>query len=458
MTNDIQETMKNAVATGKKGLIYGGLTLVAVSVALSAFTTVGSGEAVRVQNTLSGGHTWYTEEGVKLKMPFFSTVRTYSQEGTVAVTDNKELCDTASICATPRQVGFADTYGVTIEASFRYTLPKNSELLEAMHDKVKNSDNLFGTTLLPFSQDLINYTAAQFRAEDFMQGGQNEFKARMVDQATNGMLVTKREKLKVSTEVADRDTDRASGSSKAGQQFKFQVTTLTDEQGQPLRNDTAIKAYGITIVPSGINLVDYVPEERLRDFMVAKQDQVRKRATIVENQENERQQAITAQLTGDRERIEKQNILLQTKDAARITGEQRVLVAELQADREKIERQKVADLAVIDKTRELQVAEANEGIQEANAKAAKYQATAIKQVGFAEAAVASAKLKAKNDNSEIYLAELNRDVQVAVAEVLPNTTIEAPQIVISGNGGEGNAVSDLLTTKLVQDLVKPTTK
>lgn len=456
MYETTQERNEKIVKKFKK---FGGFfvgAIFAVSLVFGSFTKVGGGETVRVQNNLTGNSTWYTSEGYKPKVPFFSNVRTYPQEVTVAVTDNEELCDTASVCADPRQVGFADTYGVTMEASFRYSLPKDPASLEQMHDKVKNIENLLGTTLLPFSQDLINYTSNQFRAEDFMQGGQNEFKSRMIDQASNGMLMTKREKIEIVTEKAERDTERGS-STNTGEQFRWEVTILTDENNIPRRNPAAITAYGITLVPSGINLVDYVPEPRLKEFMVQKQDRVRDRAKIVEDQENERQRAITAQLTGERERIEKQNQLLKEKDAAKIRGEQQVMEAELSAEREAIERQKVADLAIIDKKRELQIAKDNEQIQKANSLAARYEAQAIKEKGFAQAEVENAMLKAKQSNKDIYMAELNLQATKAMAEVLPQVKITSPQVVMGGNNGSGSQVSDLLSTKLVQDIMQPKT-
>lgn len=454
--NNIEELLEKAKNASTKTILSGiaaGALLITV---LNSFFTVSSGELARAQNTLTGEYTWYMDEGIKFKMPFFSNVIVYPQEITTAVSDNEEICDTASLCTLPKQVSFADTYGVTVEASFRFSLPRTPEQLEAMHDKVKNSTNLIGTVLAPFSQDLINYTSNQFRAEDFMQGGQNEFKARMLDQATNGMLVTKREKILVSTEAADRDSDRDSGVSKIGEQFTYAVTVLEDSNGIPLRNPTSIEAYNISIVQSGINLVDYSPENRLRDFMTDKQDRVRARAKIVEDQENERQQAITSQLRGDRERIEKQNILLQDKDAAKIAGEKAVVQANLQAEREIVEQKKVAELAEIDKARELQQAQADKNIQKAAYDAAKYQAQAIREVGYAEADVEKAKLAAKQSNKDIYLAEINRDIEIQKAVSMEKTKLDAPDTVIINNGASGNSntLSDLLNVKLANDVTK----
>lgn len=455
MQGTINKEKINKVTSGlKKFGITGVVGFAAFVTVMSSFTTVGSGDLVRIQNNLTGNQEWIMTEGFALKAPFFSTVVTYPQEGTIAVTDNEELCDTASLCANPRQVGFADTYGVTVEASFRYSLPRDAEALERMHDKVKNKDNLFGTTLMPFSQDLINFTASQFRAEDFMQGGQNEFKSRMIDQASNGMLVTKREKIIVEVEQANRESDREGGGANVGEQFRYQVTVLEGADGLPLRNPTAIKAYGITIVPAGINLVDYNPEKRLRDFMTDKQDRVRARAKIVEDQENERQMAITAQLTGDRERIQKQNILLQQKDAAKIAGEKAVVTAKLQAERETVERQKVADLAIIDKKRELQVSKANEGIQKANAVAAKYEASAIKEKGFAEAAVDKAKYNAIDKQ----VLALEVDKAKALAMYKSNMTVNMPTVVSNGAQGSSDSLEMMTTLSVMEKLGKTGSK
>jgi len=432
-----------------KTVVLSVVGVLALITALSSYTTVSSGETVRIQNNISGEATWYTTEGIRLKAPFFSTVTTYSQEGTVAITDNKGLCETATTCSQPRVLVFSDTYGVSVEGSFRYSLPKVPEQLEAMHDKVKNSRNLFGTTLLPFSQDLLNYTASQFRAEYFMQGAQNEFKSRLIDQATFGMYITKREKRLVEAEVANRDLDRESGKASVGEQFVFEVIRTQDAEGNFKRTPTAISTYGITIVPSGINVVDYAADDRLAEFMIDKQKRVRARAAIIEDQENERQKAITAELEGNRKRIEQSNSLLIQKDAAVIRGEQSVEEARLASQKETVERNKVASLAIIDKKRELQVAQANEGIQRAAAVAAKYEAEAIKEKGFAEAAVDKAKYEAIDKQ----VLALEVDKAKALAMYRSNMVVNMPTVV-SGSSESGNSLETMTTLNVMKMLGK----
>lgn len=183
--------------------------------------------------------------------------------------------------------------------------------------------------------------------------------------------------------------------------------------------------------------------------MVDKQDRVRARAAIIEDQENERQKAITAELTGNRERIEQSNTLLIQKDAAIIRGEQAVREAELASEKETVERQKVASLAIIDKTRELQMAEANEGIQKAAAVAAKYEAEAIKEKGFAEAAVDKAKYQAIDKQ----VLALEVDKAKALAMYQSNMIVNMPTVV-SGNGGSANSLETMTTLKVMEQLGK----
>lgn len=446
----------------EKTLVKKYLTKWLVGVALlstiwSSFTINDSGNSMRIQNNLTGEHTWATTEGIQIKVPFFSKVVTYPQKITVAITSDENICEAASICSSPVSVSFADTYTITPEVSFRYSLSTIPDSLEEMHDAVKTPTNLLGNTLVPFSKELVGYTAAQFRAEDFSQGGQNEYKQRMLDQATNGLLVTERRKVIIERETADSGHDR-SESTKLAKQYRFEIEIKYDESGRPKRIPVSISDYNISVVKSGVSLISYTPESDLQNFMSSKKARIMARAEIQEEQENKRQEAITEQLKGERDIITQTNKQRKEKESARIQAEKQVMQAKLQAERETVERQKVADLAIIDKQRELQIAEAELAIQEANAQAAVFEAKAIKETGFAQVAVEKARLAAKQSNKDIYLAELELQQTKAMAEVLPNVNIQSPQIVMGSSGTGGNQVSDLLSTKLVKDLIIPSSK
>lgn len=434
--------------------IVGGLF--AFILLMNSFTTIDSSESVRIQNNFTGGYTWHTTEGMKWKVPFFSKVHTYNSVSTVAVTDDEGVSERASVSRLPMPITFADNYGGRVEASWRVKLPTSPDLLEKFHQDVKGQKNFEGNTLLTFARDMLNLTSDQFLAQDFMQGGKGAFKQRLEDQGDNGMLVTKREKVLVTGQVADQNATSTGNrdQGKTTQQFVYKVVIQRDQEGKPLRREHSLAKYGIEVFQT--DLGEFHPAADLVDYVATIKERERARAKVVAEQRIERDMAVTEQLRGDRERIQVKNIALKDKAKAVIEAEKKVELAELQAKRETVERQKVADLAVIDKNRELQIAEANEGIEKANAIAAKHAANAIKAKGFAHAAVDAAKLKAKSDNRTIYLAELQRDVDIAIAKALPQTKIDSPDVVMmNGSGADGQgAVSDLLSAKLVKDLVE----
>ena len=89
-TNKSSDTKEQVIKTVKKsaGIVVG--AILGLSVVLGSFVKVDGGETVRVQNNITGNATWYTTEGYKLKVPFFSSTKTYPQEVTIAITDNPE--------------------------------------------------------------------------------------------------------------------------------------------------------------------------------------------------------------------------------------------------------------------------------------------------------------------------------------------------------------------------------
>tara|TARA_R110002074_G_scaffold12407_4_gene45401 strand:- start:440 stop:1828 length:1389 start_codon:yes stop_codon:yes gene_type:complete len=439
---DSEKALREMVAKAKSAVpkILGSVVLLVLI--LTSFGYNDSGMSTRVQTPLLG-HTWINEEGFYGKVPLLSRVRSYVKDITIAVTDNESTMETASIVEPPRILQFADTYKIRTEYSMRFRIPTLDEDLEKMHQSVKSFDNLVGNTLMPFALTLANDTANQLLAQDFAQGGKNQFRNRMVDQAENGMRSTIVREEPITVQTADTSSDRDPGQTKQTTQYIKKVVSLTNPDGSLVRIPTAISSYNITLVPNSLNVMEAVPVDRLVEFIDTKQKNLALQVGQQEEQVLERGKAKTMQLTGARELIEKTNILNIAKAEAIIAAEQRVEEANLQAEKEVIEKQKIADLAVIDKTRELQIATANEGIQRANDTAASFEASAIKKVGFAEAAVANAHLKAKQDNSSIYMAELKLQEVQAFTSVLPKVSLNMPaNLTVIGEQNAGNTGLD----------------
>lgn len=446
MNTDKQEVVNTIKKYGK---VIGGVVL-AVVVGFNSYGYNDSGVSLRLQQPLIG-YKWIKEEGYYFKLPFISRTRSYNQKGTVASSDDDNIIETSSLTTAPRNMQFADSYEMKIEWSMRYEIPLDDEGLEKMHISLKSEDNLLGNTVMPFAQTLVNDSVNQLLGGNFSQGGRNSLRTLIDNQSQFGMYQTRVEKVKTKR-VDGKGSNSVTGGTSSDDLEITKVVYLKDETGKNLRTPLALNQYGIKIVPNSITIIETQPLGRLVQYIETKQKNITLQIEQDEQQKLLAKQAKTSKLQGEKDLIDRTNGLNIAKQEAIIAAERKVEEAKLQAEKETVERQKVADLAVIDKKRELQIAKANEGIQSANATAAKFEAIAIKEKGFAEAEVDRAKLKAKQDNKDIYLAELDRDIQVKMAEVLPQVKITSPQIVMGGNGG-GNQVSDLLSTKLVQDVI-----
>lgn len=431
-------------------LVPGKKSVVAALCAVLTFATVNynqSGLYTRVQSPLVG-YKWVQTEGFYAKMPFLSSTKSYSQNGTVAVTDNESIIETASAYEIPRNIQFSDSYQMRLEYSFRYELSTNPDILEDMHQKVKTEQNLLGNTILPFALTLAADTAQQVEAGNFTQGGRNEFRTLMNDQSANGLFVTRVEQTAIEAEQADTESDRDAGTTKKGTQYIRKVVYIEDDQGKRLRTPLSIAEYGIKVVPDSIAIIEAEPIGRLVTYIDKKQENIALQISEEESQKLLRQQAKTAQLTGAKELVTSTNELNIAKANAIIKQEQELEVARVLAQKEIVEQEKVASLAIIDKRRELQIAKDNEGIQRANALAARYEAEAIKEKGFAEAAVDKAKYQAID--KEVLRLEVTKATQLA----LYNSNVKVTMPTIVGGGNEANSLETFTSLSVIEKLGK----
>ncbi len=414
-----------------KGLVAGGLAAIVGGSAFIGMFSLNTGEFAAVRQP-GGEVTVYTEPGVHFRIPFLTNKNEYNEVSTVCF-DRKED-DSASLDKGMYEVTFSDTYKVGLNLCFRLQLPADAGKMEKIDSVAKGNYNLQRNTFAASLTDLMAYTANQFTGEDFMQGGFNEFKNRLQDQAVNGLYITKRVPMTVTREVGDAGVNVDNKKVTTGQSVVYKAEIQRDPKtGEPLRQESQLAKLGVRVIQVSVT-GDPVPEKDLQEFMQKKKDRIRERAAIKEEQETERQKAITEQLKGDRERVQAKQKMLREKDAAEITAQKEIALAKAAAQREKVDRQKVADLAKIDKLRELEVAKANEGIQKATYNAAKFEAKAIKEKGLAEATVTKAKYDALAKNKDVYLAEIQRDISVRMYDNLSNFKVQMPENYINGSG------------------------
>jgi len=424
---------------GIKTILASLIGFIVVVTAFSSFYILG-GTEYAVKRTPGGKLIGIIEPGVHFKTPFLSTVHVYDQFQTVRYEDDDD--GDPQTHGTMKRITFADTYGGFIGGTIRYQLPADPTLLVSMHRAYVNESNLIRSGLEPVSKQLLTYTANQITGEEFMQGGQNEYQIRVEDQGNNGLYVTKRQKVKVSKNASDIGINDQNPKKRAQREsFIYRNVIQRDDKGVPKRQALPTTKYGIKIVQLTID--DFKPEPKLNDFINRKKDQIAKRQKLIEEQENERQAAVTAELKGTRERIEAKQKMLREKDAA-------VIQAQKKVDLE----QKEAELQIVRKRKELEIAKANKGIQKATAEAAKFQAVAIKEKGLAEAAVKKANyLAVRKDILEL---EVEKITQLAKYKALEHTAVTMPTNLFMTNAGEGTSGASLqdLTNLHILEKVK----
>jgi len=413
----------------KLSVIAAGVILGA-SALWSSLYYVEGGEFVREQSP-TGASEWAISQGIHVKVPFFSRIDRFNQFITIDMSEGDDA-ESATVDRGAQNIKFSDTYTGMISTSWRFALPVDPIKLEKIYQSTKSQESLSQNTLLRYAQNLLVYTGNQFLGEDFMQGGQNEFLSRLYYQTQHGLYQTKRVKKLIETEasfVSKEDQEKGKGN-KTAENFVWTVELQKDSNGNPItaQDDNIISEFGVNL--EMISIVNFNPDEDLQKFMGEKKRRIRDRSGLIEDQRNEREKAITAQLKGERERIEARADKMKIKDAAVIAEEQKVEVSKKQSE-----------LATVEKLKELEVAKANRGIQEANFESTKFEAQAIKEKGLAEAQVSKAKYEALNN--PVYLRELERDQAVSLYQALPNIKVEMPQIVQSSGDGKSTLDNNL---------------
>ena len=412
-------------------------SILAFSVLMGSFYIVG-GTEYAVERTPGGEMQGIVEPGIHFKVPFLSSVHFYDQFQTVSYVDDDEDPETIGSL---KRINFADTYGGYVGGTIRYQLSANPDLLVELHKAYLNEKNLILAGLKPVSKQLLTYTANQITGENFMQGGQNDYQIRIEDQGNKGLYITKRIKVKVeknrsSVSVKNQNpTDR-----KQRESYVYKTVIQKDDKGVPLRQELPTTRYGIKIVQ--VTIDDFKPEQKLKEFVNRKKDQIAKRQTLIEEQENERQSAVTAELKGNRQRVEARQSMLKEKDAAVI-----------QADKQVSLESKAAELQVVRKQKELDIAKANLGIQTANAKAAIQQAKAIKATGLAKATVKKAMYDAVDP--DILAMEVQRANVAALTTNLKDFKVQMPTYSVnngSGTGGSANSLDTIMNVIGIKNL------
>jgi len=425
------------------GKIKAGVLAIAVliggGIIMDGYGTVSPGYYHMVFNPLTGSVSPKMTEGVYFRVPLLNQTVPYKRVFTASfdVDDNGSTRD-----LDPIPVQFADTYSAAIPATFRFKLTSDPEKMKKLHREFRNFDNLVDSLITKNAKNVTVVTATQYTGEVFFQGGLNSFKNKLEDQLQNGLYQTERQQVKINVSgnaAVSVDNENANKVEKQVQ-LVWQNVILTDAKtGAPLRLRNPLADYGVTVTQVTIDKPS--PETRLSQLLTAKKELVAKRITATQKIITAKAEASAA---AQEMEIEKQQAIQKAqkeKDLAVIAEKQKV----------DIERQQ-AELQLVRKDKQLRMAKADEAIQEAAARAAIHQANAIKATGLAEAEVDKAKLAAKQSASDIYMAEMQRDIAMVMYPALKDIKIDMPDFYVAGQGPNHKAPTSLEMMATIQTL------
>jgi hypothetical protein len=144
-----------------------------------------------------------------------------------------------------------------------------------------------------------------------------------------------------------------------------------------------------------------------------------------------------------------------------VTEEQKVQLAHKAQELALVEADK--NIQVANQAKELAIAKANREIQQANLEAAQFEANVIREKGIAEAEILKAKYEARI--SEMYLAELKKEIALIMYPNLKGITVTMPHNVVNLGGDKAHnlpsnldVLSSFATIGVMEKLEKQATE
>ncbi len=432
-----------------------------------AFFQTEAGYIYHYENPITGKSKVYKEQGIHLRMPFLSTVTRYPQVWTAHFSrrDSQRRHEDAVT------LGFSDATTATIQATFRYKLPTDTEKMEILHHDFRSFEGLIDSLLITTARYVMVKTATLYTGEEFFTGGLNKFKLALGDQLKHGLYKTEYKQVEIEP-ITWVPACFKEPSSLQDAKTKIWKTVPVKKEGHYVRikEESPFEKYDIEILQ--ITLAKPKPGQELEARLVnkkhlvadcikdtkAKQEALKQKALDIIAKQREldiakeqhklaiekkkhdievaKEQHKLALLVKENEldlALKQEELLEKAKQrqAEDIeTGKQRQAEkAQKQADKEVIEAEKAKKIAEIDKAKELAVAEANKKIQQFNYEAAKFEAKAILEKGKAEAEVLKAKYEARTP--ELYKAEIQRDIAQIIYPNLKGINVTMPHNVVN---------------------------
>jgi hypothetical protein len=310
-------------------------------------------------------------------------------------------------------VMFIDRATAQVFISTRFEIPSDEEAFIKLVETYKTPQNLVNNTLLQTINEQLTNITFMYSADDYVSGGATDYKLTIEDALKNGGFVVRREEV-VDTLFTNEvlTVDSLVSKPRSIQEIrKFTKNSKVLENGIPKRNPHEINTN--KVITAQVIVSDVVLESTFTDKLRQQRDISAEK--IIEIQKIETARAAQQRIIAEGER---------DKAAERVTQEKaqvaKLISIETQVKEEESKRQ-LAEIAV--KTTELEA-----------------KATLTRERTQAEAN----RLKVQAGLTPQEKAEWEYKTAVGVAEQF--SKMATPQVVINGEGGKGND----LTNSLIQ--------
>lgn len=412
-----------------------GLAVLIIVIFLFGFYSVSEGYTVVYQNPIKGELGITDGNSFDYALPT-TKVENYKNMTTVSHETDKDGYY-STVDRPPLPISFADRYKATISFSARFVLPTEQKYLEKIQKDFRSYDNLVDNLYLKVLTDITKNVSEQIEGPVAMLGGRGEIQAKIEDYLKYGKIQTVKKTVKeekIITNVAGGGKVIEDGTTTREIAVE-RIVPVLDSKGIPVRLNNPLDKYGVTVAQVTINSI--IPHKDLLLVLTNRQNLIKEEQSLIQRRQNAITRKETEKQEGEANREKEKQLRLKDADAELIDKQKDVDIAT-----------KEAALVLVQEQQKLDVATKQRQTERQNALKAKDEATAIRQVGLAQASVLAANWKAK-DNAAFY-AEKEVEKLKAMKDIPP---VQLPTNFIMGGGKSGN-LEDYTNLMILEKLTK----
>lgn len=309
-------------------------------------------------------------------------------------------------------IRFNDATEAVAQTVVRFRLPNIEEDMLLLHSEYINKEYLALKGLQPYTIECLKSSAQLMDSEIHYSGGRAQLSQDFQNQLSNGLYL-----LDI-MEIAVKDT--VTGEVKRIYENKVRV----DETGLPIRKESDLKQFGLSIASATIENVDY--EDKVDEKLSKKIE------------------------ASTRESVSKQNLITAQQEELTAAAEGRRQLVEIEYKEKQIQTQQLVEAET-----SVRLAEKNREKQVISLEAAKLEAARIKEL--AEATAFKKKKIIEADGALEKKLDAYIQTQQMWAQAFENYTGDmVPQFQTGGSDGKGGnagtAFMDLMSAKAAKDL------